>query len=58
MSESLFNPSKEFFVITSDNCKFVETRMYGFMVADNGIIENENIDFLRELSGVWGVCFC
>ena len=51
MEHNIFNVDENFFVITSDNCKSVQTKMYGFMVADNGIIENDNIDSLRELSG-------
>ena len=51
MEHNIFNVDENFFIITSDNCKSVQTKMYGFMVADNGIIENDNIDSLRELSG-------
>ncbi len=51
MEHNIFNVDENFFVITSDNLDAVKTKLYGFVVADNGIIENENINSLSELSG-------
>ena len=51
MSQDIFNINKEFFVITSDNLTTVPTTLYGFIISDNGIIENENIEHLTSLSG-------
>lgn len=39
----IFNPDTEFFVIDSDNMQSVKTRLYGFVVQDNGIIESDAI---------------
>jgi hypothetical protein len=51
MHTNIFNQDEEFFVITPDNLDTIKTKLYGFMVTDTGIIENENIELLREPSG-------
>ena len=51
MTDNIFNINDEFFVITPDNLDSIKTKLYGFMVADNGIIENENVQLLKDFSG-------
>ena len=50
MSTNIFDANQNFFMITSDNLDTIKTKLYGFMVSDNGIIENENFTN-QDLSG-------
>lgn len=42
---------EEFFVIDSNNLNDVESRLYGFMLSDNQVIQNDEIDKIKEISG-------
>ena len=41
-----FNPDKEFFIIDSNNLDTVKEKLYGYVIQDNGIIEEANIEYL------------
>ena len=38
-----FDPNREFFVIDSNNCDRIESRVYGFIITEEGIIEGGGI---------------
>ena len=42
----------EFFIIYSDNLEAIESKLYGYMITENGIITNESIqDYLNIQNG-------
>lgn len=43
---------EEFFVIDSNNLNNIKSRLYGFIVSDNQIIQNEDIDLIKDISGL------
>ena len=52
-SSNLFVPHKEFFVIDTNNLDSVQTKLYGYIIQNNGIIEEGNIEHLdnKDISG-------
>jgi len=42
-AQNYFDANKEFFVIDSNNIKDIKTKIYGYAVQENGIIENQNL---------------
>lgn len=43
---------KEFFVFDSNNLDEISERFYGYMVSENGIIQNDNLDSDIDLTGI------
>ena len=42
--------TNEFFIIDSNNLELINSRMYGYSIAENGILNNENLDNDSELT--------
>lgn len=44
---NLFDLQKEFFIISSDNLNSINTKLYGYVIQNDGIIENDSINSLK-----------
>ena len=53
LSPKLFDIDKEFFIIDTNNMNSIKTKLYGYIIQNKGIIENENIKHLdaNDISG-------